>query len=299
VFDDHCPAWKEFTPIWEDAISAPVTRADRIRGLVVASHPGPSLLIAAIVVTLAWAAGGRGPVLLLLGPAALLAQFSIGWSNDWFDAPNDIAADRRDKPIVAGAVARRVVLVAAVVALGLSTALAFGLGVTPGLVHVAMVAAGWAYNAGVKSTVASGALYLIGFGLIPVFSATALPAHPWPRLWTVIVAALLGLGAHFVNVLPDLDGDLAHGVRGLPQWVALRAGPFAVRLIAFVLLVTASAVITLAAQFGVLAVAALTVSLGLAGVGLRAPGKTPFFTAMAIAALDVALFVANGSGLVA
>lgn len=265
---------------------------------MLASHPGPSLLIAAIVVILAATAGAPTRVVLLLAPAALLAQFSIGWSNDWFDAPNDLAAGRRDKPIVAAAVSRRSVLVAAVAAVVVSTAFAFALGLAPGLVHLAMVAAGWAYNAGVKSTVASGALYIIGFGLIPVFSASALPGHPWPRPWTVIVAALLGLGAHFVNVLPDLAGDLAHGVRGLPQWVALRAGPFAVRLIAFVLLVTASAVITVGAEFGWLAVTALVVSLGLAAVGLRAPGKTPFFTAMVIAALDVALFVANGSGLV-
>jgi 4-hydroxybenzoate polyprenyltransferase len=265
---------------------------------VLASHPGPSLLIAVIVVTLALAAGAGAGVIPLLAPAALLAQFSIGWSNDWFDAPNDLAADRRDKPIVSGAVSRRTVLVAAVAALVVSTALAFALGVAPGLVHVAMVVAGWAYNAGLKSTVASGALYVIGFGLIPVFSASALPGHAWPRPWTVIVASLLGLGAHFVNVLPDLAGDLAHGVRGLPQWVALRAGPFAVRLIAFVLLVTGSAVITVGAGFGWVAISALVVSLGLAGAGLRAPGKTPFRTAMAIAALDVALFVANGSGLV-
>ena len=44
-----------------------------------------------------------------------------------------------------------------------------------------------------------------------------LPGAPWPAWWAVLAAALLGVGAHLANVLPDIDGDLATGVRGLPQ----------------------------------------------------------------------------------
>ena len=61
-------------------------------------------------------------------------------------------------------------------------------------------------------------------------------------------AALVGLGAHFANVLPDLAADRATGVRGLPQQVAARWGPGAVRAVALVLLLSASVLLLLASE---------------------------------------------------
>jgi 4-hydroxybenzoate polyprenyltransferase len=281
------------------AARTPPGRAARLSALLVASHPGPSLVIAAIIVALAVGAGATGSNLVLLALAALATELSIGWSNDFFDAPNDIAAGRRDKPAAQGAVSRRALLGAAIVALVLSAVSAFAIGLPAGLVNLAMIALGWAYNAGLKSSPLSGLLYLLGFGLIPVLSASALDGHPLPRPWPVAAAALLGLGGHFANVLPDLAGDLAQGVHGLPQLVARRFGPFAVRLAAFVLLLAASVVVVVAGRSGWLAVAALAVNVGLSAVALRAPGRIPFYLAMAVAAVDAALVVSTGSDLIA
>ena len=75
---------------------------------------------------------------------------------------------------------------------------------------------GWAYNLGLKSSLTSGALYLLGFGLLPAYAASTLPGEPAPRWPITVAAALIGLGAHFANVLPDLAGDRATGVVGLP-----------------------------------------------------------------------------------
>ena len=50
-------------------------------------------------------------------------------------------------------------------------------------------------------------------------------AKPAPRWPITVAAALIGLGAHFANVLPDLAGDRATGVVGLPQRVAAGRGP--------------------------------------------------------------------------
>ena len=275
--------------------------ARRMLALVAAGHPGPSLAISALIALLAAQAAphGAGPAGLVI-PAVIAGQFSIGWSNDFFDARRDAIAGRTDKPVVTGAVSRRAVAVAGVAALAASLLLALAIGVAAGLINAVMMAAGWAYNAGLKSTPASGLTYLIGFGLIPAFAASTLPGHPAPRPVVTAAAAVLGLGAHFANVIHDLGGDEAAGVRGLPQRVAERGGPAAVRLSALVLLLGASALLALSAAgpHRWVALAGLGVAAVLAAGGAAAPGRLPFLAAIGIGAIDVALFVFGGVGLV-
>ena len=129
----------------------------------------------------------------------------------------------------------------------------------------------------------------MGFGLIPVFAASAGQSRlVEPRVITA--AAMLALGAHCANVLPDLAADRSTGVRGLPQRIAaVRGGPVLVRLSALLLLLAASVMIVLipgGRHLG-LRLAGLVVAVVLALVGARASGRTPFFIAMAIAALDM------------
>jgi 4-hydroxybenzoate polyprenyltransferase len=271
--------------------------AKRVLALVRAGHPGPSLAISAMIALLAAQAAphGAGPIGLVI-PAVIAGQFSIGWSNDFFDAGRDATAGRADKPVVTGAVSRRAVGVAGVAALAASLLLALAIGWAAGLVNAVMMAAGWAYNAGLKSTPASGLTYLIGFGLIPAFAASTLPGHPAPRPVVTAAAAVLGLGAHFANVIHDLGGDELAGVRGLPQRVAGRGGPAAVRLTALVLLLAASALLALSAAgpHRWVSLAGLGVAAVLAVGGAVSPGRLPFLAAIGIGAIDVALFVFGG-----
>ncbi|HEV2634904.1 MAG TPA: UbiA family prenyltransferase [Actinocrinis sp.] len=267
-----------------------------LNALIRTSHLGPSLAITGMISLLVARAAphGIGPVLV---PFAVLAgELSIGWSNDVFDAPADAAAGRADKPVATGRISARAVFAAACVALAAAVVPCFAIGTSTGIVNVVMLAAGWAYNAGLKGTLASGLLYAIGFGLIPEFAASTLPGHPLARPWALAVAALLGLGAHFANVLPDLAGDRAAGVRGLPQRVAEAAGAGAVRLVALVLLLGASAMIALAPGAGQhrIAQAGFAAAAVLAVVGARAAGRGPFLAAIAIAAIDTALFAVGG-----
>src|ERR687893_642172 len=91
------------------------------------------------------------------------------------------------------------------------------LGVVPGLLLLVLVASGWAYNAGLKRTAASVVPYVTGFGALPagvVAAAPGTPAAPW---WLVCAGGAMGAAAHFANVAPDLEDDLATGVRGLPH----------------------------------------------------------------------------------
>ena len=270
-----------------------------MRALAVASHPGPSLAITALASLLAAEAAphGTGPVLVV--PAMLAGQLSIGWSNDAFDAARDAAAGRTDKPVAAGVISERAVWTAACAALAAVLAMSAAISIVTLAVAAFMIAAGWAYNAGLKSTLASGLMYLAGFGLIPAYATSTLPGHPWPRWQVTAAAALVGLGAHFANVLPDLAGDAATGVRGLPQQVAARWGPGAVRGCALTLLLAASVLLLVAAYPNRrwVAAAGLAASVLLAVIGARSTGRVPFLAAIGIAAIDVVLFAVGGEAL--
>jgi 4-hydroxybenzoate polyprenyltransferase len=269
----------------------------RVRALILASHPWPSLAITGMVTLLAAQAAphGLGPV--LVAPAMLAGPLSVGWSNDAFDAGRDAAAGRTDKPIPTGRISARAVWIAACTSLTAALVMSLALGVATLIINVVIIGAAWAYNAGLKSTLASGLMYLAGFAPIPAFAASTLPGHPAPRWQVTVAAGAVGLGAHFANVLPDLAADRAAGVSGLPQQVAARWGAAAVRVIALVLLLLASVLLLLAASRRWVALAGLAAAALLAVIGARGSGRQPFLAAIGIAAIDVVLFAVGGEAL--
>jgi 4-hydroxybenzoate polyprenyltransferase len=269
----------------------------RVQALIITSHPGPSLAITALTTLLAAQAAPHGIGPVLTAPAMLAGQLSIGWSNDACDAAKDAAAGRTDKPLARGDIGAGAVWTAAGAAAAAGLAMAFVIGpVTAGL-YVLVVAPGWAYNLGLKSSLWSGVMYLLGFGPLPAYAASTLPGHPLPRWPVTVAAALLGLGAHFANVLPDLAADKATGVGGLPQRVAARWGPGAVRTVAIALLLTASALLLVGATRRWVAIPGLIAALVLAVTAARGTGRVPFFAAIGIAAVDIVLFAAGGETL--
>jgi len=179
---------------------------------------------------------GRG---VLVTTAVFTGQLSIGWSNDYLDAERDRAVRRSDKPVAAGAVAPRVVGTAAVIALVLALALSAALGGGGAAAALAIVACGWLYNLGLKATVLSWMPYAIAFGMLPAVATLSASPSRWPAAWALTAGALLGVAAHLANVIPDLRGDLATGVRGLPH----RLGAEVTALSAAAILLAVSAVI--------------------------------------------------------
>ncbi|MFJ2558559.1 MULTISPECIES: UbiA family prenyltransferase [unclassified Streptomyces] len=263
--------------------------------LLRACHPGPTAVVTLLVAGLAVAAGQDGPGCVLVTAAVLAGQLSIGWSNDAVDAVRDGAAGRTAKPVAGGAVTARTVRGAALVALALCVPLSLLYGALAGVVHLVGVAAGWAYNLGVKATAASWLPYAIGFASLPAFVTLGLPGRPPPAWWVVAAAALVGVGAHLGNVLPDIADDLAAGVRGWPQ----RLGPAAVRLLLPAPLVAATALLALGGPgaAGVLALAvALVTAAGGALLGRHRP-RAPFLAAVLVAVVDVALLLWRGTAL--
>ena len=150
----------------------------RARALIMAGHPGPSLAITALVTLLAAQAAPHGIGPVLTAPGMLAGQLSVGWSNDAMDASRDAAAGRTDKPVATGAISVRAVWIAACAALLAALTMALAISVASAIILAVIVGAAWAYNLGLKSTSASGLMYILGFGPIPAYAASTLPGQP-------------------------------------------------------------------------------------------------------------------------
>jgi 4-hydroxybenzoate polyprenyltransferase len=269
-----------------------------VRALVAATHPGPAAAVTVVATLLAVAAGVSAGRTALLFLAVLAGQASIGWSNDWLDADRDRAVARGDKPVVQEAVRPAQLRAAALGAAVLAVVLSLLLGVVPGLLLLVLVASGWAYNAGLKRTWASGVGYVTGFGALPagvVAAGPGTPAAPW---WLVGAGAAIGAAAHLANVAPDLEDDLATGVRGLPH----RLGP-QVSAVVCALLLGGASILLVAGPAGPPTPAGWSVLvLAVPAVAVAALAGTPRFRRVAFPAilvltvLDVALLVIGGAG---
>ena len=269
-----------------------------LRALALATHLGPTVAVTTVATLLAVAAGLPAGRAALVCVAVLAGQASIGWSNDWLDADRDRAVARADKPVVQGAVQpgrlRSAALIAAVLAVVLSPIL----GVVPGLLLLVLVASGWAYNAGLKRTAASLLPYVTGFGALPAGVVAAAPGTPIAPWWLVTAGGALGAAAHLANVAPDLEDDLATGVRGLPH-----------RLGARVSAVTAALLLGVASVVLVLGPDGPPTPAGRVGLGLAVPAvavaalagtarfrRLAFPAVMLLTVLDVVLLVVGGAG---
>lgn len=262
--------------------------------LVRACHPGPTMVVTAVTVLLGAGVGLNGAHTVLLGVAVLAGQLSIGWSNDAIDAARDRANARSDKPTVTGRVRVRTLWWAAGVAAAGSVVLSVPLGA--GAVHLVGLGAGWAYNLGLKGTWYSAATYAVAFATLPAAAYLTLDGSPAPPWWAPTAGALLGVGAHFANALPDLTDDVATDVRGLPHRIGARRSVAAMAgaLGAGVVVVSFGPTDT-SPGLAALSTAAGLVLAGLAvAVSWRDPrSRTTFPIVMALAVLVVALFAAG------
>jgi 4-hydroxybenzoate polyprenyltransferase len=277
--------------------TAAVTLRAPVSALVRACHPEPSAAVTSLATALAVSAG-RGAASAWVAAAFLSGQLSVGWSNDWIDADRDRRSGRPDKPVARGDVAPDTLRTAALAAAALCVPFSLAMGVFAGIVHLAAVVAAWAYNARLKSSLLSWAPYAFAFGLIPSIVTLGLPGSPWAPWWATTAGALLGVGAHLANVLPDLADDAATGVRGLPH----RLGADGAAALSAVLLLAATAVLAVGpGRPGVLGAAALVVAALVTGTGLarsrRAGSRAAFRAAIVVAAVDVVLLLARGSSL--
>jgi 4-hydroxybenzoate polyprenyltransferase len=272
-------------------------RGSRLRALALATHLGPTVAVTTVATVLALVAGASAGRAALVCAAVLAGQASIGWSNDWLDADRDRAVARADKPVVQGAVSPDVLRTAAVLAVAAAVPLSLALGLVPGLLLLVLVASGWAYNAGLKRTAASVVPYVTGFGALPAGVVAAAPGAPVAPWWLVAAGGALGAAAHLANVAPDLEDDLATGVRGLPHRLGAR-----VSAVACALLLGAASVLLVAGPDGP------PTTAGWVGLGLAVPAvvvaalagtarwrRLAFPAVMLLTVLDVVLLLVGGA----
>ncbi|MEE6272246.1 UbiA family prenyltransferase [Georgenia wangjunii] len=258
-----------------------------------ASHPAPTVAVTALGVLLAVVAGLPGTTTAVLALAVLAGQLTIGWTNDLLDAGRDRTVGRRDKPLASGELTARTARRALAGAVVVAVVASFALGVAPGLVHLVLLAgSGWAYNAGLKGTAVSWLPYAVAFGSLPAVAWLARPEPVLPPVWMMAVGALLGVGAHLLNALPDLAEDAATGVRGLPHRLGARAS----RVVAVVVLLAGSAVAVVGPAgptpgWGWAVLAGLA---ALAVASLARGGRWPFRAAMVVALVNVVVLLLRG-----
>ncbi len=266
--------------------------------LLRSSHPEPGGAVTLAMALLAAGAGHRGWRLAAVVATVAATQLAVGWVNDLVDAERDRVSGRTDKPIPAGAISGRMVGLAGLIAALAVPLLALPLGPPATVVITVALVSALLYDRPLKSTAFSVVPYLISFGLLPAFVVLALPGAPAPPAWLVAAGGLLGGGAHFANVLPDLADDAATGVRGLPH----RIGSAGSQLAAAVFLLGATAVLVLGppgpptwAGWAAGAVAVVVLPLGW-WAARRAEGRPValFRAVIVVALLDVLLLVVTG-----
>jgi len=193
-----------------------------VSSLLRASHFGPTVLVVSVSFLLSLSQFSFFKS-LEIAIAILAGQFVVGWSNDLIDYPLDKAAARLTKPLVSGEISQALLkkCIALAVFASLIFSLAGPLGVTGTGIHFLGLLSATLYNLRLKRTVLSPIPYIFSFGAMPwaVYEA----AGKQPPTWIYLGFALFATAFHFLNVLKDLDFDIAQGVLGLPQRIGRRA----------------------------------------------------------------------------
>jgi 4-hydroxybenzoate polyprenyltransferase len=149
--------------------------------------------------------------------AIFAGQLVVGWSNDFIDAPLDIAAHRTKKPIVSKEINPEQLKGSIVFALVAAVLLSLfsPLGLTGTLIHFLGILSATFYNFKLKPTILSPIPYIVSFGALPW--AIYLPAGNHPPLWLYLDFMLIAVAFHFFNVLKDFQWDIKQGIMGIPQ----------------------------------------------------------------------------------
>jgi len=203
----------------------------KLSGLRKASHFGPTLIVTAISFGFANYYWWEGPA-YVIAFGVFTGQLLVGWSNDLYDYADDLNHQRMNKPLVSGLITKEFLAKAIKVMLPFSFVanLLGPLGLKGGLVYLLGIACGVAYNFYCKVNWLSPLPYAIAFAALP--SSVAISKGITPPLWMWLGGALLGMAAHFVNVLKDMKADQKSGIKGLPQILGTRKSIAAALLLA-------------------------------------------------------------------
>lgn len=188
----------------------------KFKGLLKASHFGPTLLVTAISFGFATHYWWEGPA-FVIAFGVFTGQLVVGWSNDLYDYKDDLNHDRKNKPLVSGQLTEDFLQnwLKWVTPFAFIANLFGPLGITGGLVYMLGILCGVGYNFYFKFSVLSPLPYAIAFAALP--SSIAISKGISPPIWMWLGGALFGMAAHFINVIKDMKEDQISKIGGLPQ----------------------------------------------------------------------------------
>ena len=194
----------------------------KLRGLLKASHFGPTLIVTAISWFFAAHYWWEGPA-YVIAFGVFTGQLVVGWSNDLYDYKDDLMHNRQNKPLVAGVISQSYLKrwLTFMVPFSFVANLLGPLGFKGGLVYMFGISMGVAYNFYFKFNVFSWLPFALAFAALP--SCIAISKDVTPPVWMWLGGALLGSAAHFINVIKDMDQDRASGIGGAPQRIGKRS----------------------------------------------------------------------------
>ncbi len=192
-----------------------------IRGLLKASHFGPTVLVSTISWFFAAYYWWEGPA-FVIAFGVFTGQLVVGWSNDLYDYEDDLKHNRVKKPLVSGAISRQYLTkwLCFMVPFAFVANLFGPLGIKGGLVYMFGISMGVAYNFYFKYNLFSWLPYALAFAALP--SCVVISKDITPPTWMWLGGAIFGTAAHFINVIKDMDQDRASGIGGLPQRLGKR-----------------------------------------------------------------------------
>lgn len=252
----------------------------RMLGYFRVTHPLPSVMYVvatALLSVVAAAASHRsldGATLARALIAVGSAQIAVGAFNDYCDRELDAAEGRSDKPLVGGLITPRgAVILGGAASVCMLVAIA-PLGPLPLVLGLLIEGLGLAYDFRFKGTPVSALLFAVYFPLFPLLAWTLFGRWQPFLPWLLPFGAALGIAMNVANSLPDLEADLAAGVRGLPHLLGFRRGLFVAwgtppAVLAAMLLLDVTGVVPLRGPGLFIAAAATLVVYGLSVVLYR------------------------------
>ena len=250
--------------------------------LLRASHFAPTMAVTTVSYLLATTFWWEGPA-LIIAFGVFLGQLLVGFTNDLNDYPDDLKHRRMAKPLVSGQITTSKLSTAIKIVAPFTVLINIlgPLGLNGGLVYLFGVGMGVSYNFYFKSTPLSPIPYALAFSAL--VSSVVLATDRTPPLWYISAAALIGVAAHFANVLKDLDQDLESKIKGLPQQIGKRGSRFVTSL----LLIAATFILHTANSNLPLLIIGLVFAL----ITSVAPNKIIFKSLMITAVVDVIMFI--------
>ena len=222
--------------------------------LFLAAHPKQALVTALALAGAAAASGRPAREVGLVFAAVVVGQTILGWHNDLVDRERDARHAVSRKPIAEGTLDPGTAWFALSIAVLLVIPLSITTGVTAGSFYLGSLVVGILGNVVLRRGPLSFVPWAVSFALYPAylsyggFGGEALGDPPVAVL--VVLAALLGVGVHFVRAIWGLVADDREGWTYLPLRLGRRLGATRLLLIsaAYVVVVLVLVVVVAATQ---------------------------------------------------